>query len=211
MLLASRLKFQGDPLPPAASMLCLTLATCGCEKVPAFLFVRPYLPQRRWNSEGEIEIFYAQGLPDWPSKIFQQRQESIAEVGSTSANNRKAKIYASAIGHRFSTGDTEVYKLSQSVDSLCQQDILSVHLEHDDLWFQLKTSKKEELWRQTSIDDRLLLWFCLLKLVVFSYPDIYSECCWDKVQSQCQDLVDSTVSPLLAVLSWEELKHHKDL
>ena len=192
-------------------MLCLILATCGCETVPAFLFVRPYLPQRRWNSEGEIEVFIAQGLPDWPSKIFQQRQESIAEVGSTSADNRKANFYASAIGHRFSTGDTNFYNLSQSIESLCQQDILRVHLEQDDLWLHLKASIKEELWRQTLIDDRLLLWFCLLKLVVFSYPDIYSECCWERVQFQCQDLVDSTVSPLLAVLSWEELNPHKDL
>ena len=194
-------------------MLCLILATCGCETVPAFLFVRPYLPQRRWNPEGEIEVFHAKELPDWPSKIFQQRQESIAKAGSTSTSavNRKAYFYASAIGHRFSTGDTKFYNLSPSIDSLCQQDILSVHLARDDLWFQLESSTKEDLQRQTSIDDRLLLWFCLLKLVVFSYPDIYSECCWEKVQFQCQDLVDSTVSPLLAVLSWEDLSSHEDL
>ena len=192
-------------------MLCLILATCGCETVPAFLFVRPYLPQRRWNSEGEIEIFYAQGLPDWPSKIFQQRQESIAEVGNTSAGNSKAIFYASAIGHRFSTGDTKLYNLSQSIERLCQQDILSVHLERDDLWLQLESSTKEELRRQTLTGDRLLLWFCLLKLLVFSYPDVYSECCWEKVQFQCQDLVDSTVLPLLAVLSWEELEPHNEL
>ena len=198
-------------MPPAASMLCLILAACGCKMVPAFLFVRPYLPQRRWNSEGEIEVFREQGLPDWPSKIFQQRQESIAEVGSTSADNRKAKFYASAIGHRFSTGDIKFYNLSQSIESLCKQDILSVHIEQDDLWLHLEASTKEDLWRQTLIDDRVLLWFCLLKLVVFSYPDVYSECCWEKVQSQFQDLVDSTVSPLLAVLSWEELNPHKDL
>ena len=192
-------------------MLCLILATCGCETVPAFLFVRPYLPQRRWNSEGEIEIFYAQGLPDWPSKIFQQRQENIVEADSTSADNRKASFYASAIGHRFSTSDTQFYNLSPSIESLCQQDILSVHLQRDDLWFQLESSTKEDLQRQTLIDDRLLLWFCLLKLVVFSYPDIYSECCWEKVQFQCQDLVDSTVSPLLAVLTWEDLSPHECL
>ncbi|KAM0798683.1 hypothetical protein BDR22DRAFT_891081 [Usnea florida] len=205
-----RLKFQGSPLAPAASMLCLILATCACETVPAFLFVRPYLSQRRWNAAGEMEVFHAKGLPDWPSRIFQQRQESIAEVGCTPVDNRKANFYASAIGHRFSTGDTKFYYLSQSIESLCQQDILSVHLRCDDLWLQLKSSTKEELQRQISIDDRLVLCFCLLKLVVFSYPDIYSECCWEKVQFQCQNLVDSTVSPLLAVLSWEELNPHKD-
>ena len=189
-------------------MLCLILATCACETVPAFLFVRPYLPQRRWNAEGEMEVFHAKGLPNWPSKIFQQRQESIAEAGRTSA---QANFYASAIGHRFSTGDTNFYNLSQNIESLCQQDILSVRLERDDLWLQLESSTKEDLQRQTSIDDRLLLWFCLLKFIVFSYPDIYSECCWEKVQYQCQDLVDSTVSPLLAVLNWEQLNPHKYL
>ena len=206
------LRFNGMLLPPVASMLCLILASCASERIPAFLFVRPYLPQRRWNLDGEIEVYHASGLPEWPKHIFhRQRQASVAREGRATAGNGEANFHASAIGHRLVTGDAKFYNLSQDIASLCRQRILRVHLEEDDVWLQLDLRIKAQVWHQTSINDRLLLWFCLLQLVVFSYPDVYSECRWEKVQYQCQDLVGSTVSPFLAVIGWEELKCHKAL
>ena len=192
------LRFNGTLLPPVASMLCLILASCASESIPAFLFVRPYLPQRRWNLDGEIEVYRASGLPEWPKHIFRGQRQA-------------ANFHASAIGHRLDTGDAKFYNLSQDIANLCRQRILRVHLEEDDVWLQLDVRIKAQVWHQTSVNDRLLLWFCLLQLVVFSYPDIYSECRWEKVQYQCQDLVGSTVSPFLAVIGWEELKCHKAL
>ena len=193
-------------------MLCLILASCGCERVPAFLFIRPYLPQRRWNLDGEIEMFRAHGLPEWPNQIFcQQRHERVAGDGKTTAG-MGANIFASAIGHRLDTGDAKIYNLSHDVASLCRQHVLSAYLDEGDVfWLRLNIRAKIQIWQQTSTDDRLLLWFCLLKLVVFSYPDIYSECFWEIVQSQCQDILGSTVSPFLAVIGWEQLKSHRSL
>ncbi len=193
-------------------MLCLILASCECERVPAFLFVRPYLPQRRWNLDGEMGVYHAHGLPQWPKHIFcPQREETVAEKSRAAAGYGEANFSASAIGHRSDTGDAKVYNLSQETASLCRQRILSAHLDQDDVWLQLDVRARAQIWHQASIDDRLLVWFCLLKLVVFSYPDVYSECFWEKVQYQCQDLVSSTVSPFLAVIGWEQLRYRKAL
>lgn len=212
MMWRRSLKLNGMLLSPAASMLCLILASCECESIPAFLFVRPYLPQRRWNLDGEIEVHHARGLPEWPKHIFRrQRQESVSRESRAAASIVEAKFYASAIGHRLDTHDAELYSFSEDTASLCRQHILSAHLDEDDVWLRLNVCAKAQIWRQPSIDDRLLLWFCLLKLVVFSYPDIYSECCWEKVQCQCQDLVGSTVTPFLAVIEWKHLRSRKIL
>ena len=196
-------------------MLCLILASCRCERVPAFLFVRPYLPQRRWDLDGEIKVFQAHGLPEWPKQIFRQRRRK--GIAATTAEARAltviglADFYASTIGYRLDAAGAKFYNLSTDIGALCRQKVLSTHLDEDDVWLQLDFHAKVQIWRQTSSDDRLLLWFCLLEIVVFSYPDIYSEGCWEKVQRQCQDLVDSTVSPFLAVIGWEQLRSRRSL
>ena len=196
-------------------MLCLILASCRCERVPAFLFVRPYLPQRLWDVDGEIKVFQAPGLPEWPKQIFRQRRqerlESDAAEGRALALIGLASFYASTIGYRLDAAGAIFYNLSTDIGALCQQNILSTHFDEDDVWLQLNVHAKAQIWRRTSSDDRLLLWFCLLKIVVFSYPDIYSEGCWEKVQRQCQDVVDSTVSPFLAVIGWEQLRSRRTL
>ena len=61
-------------------MLCLTLASCACDRVPAVFFTRPYNPlQRRWNSDGEIEkkrVPEAIALPQWPKRLFVETTEN---------------------------------------------------------------------------------------------------------------------------------------
>ena len=54
-------------------MMCMLLAVCSCDRVPAMLFTRPFCAQRRWISNGEIEIFEppaTREIPQWPRKMF---------------------------------------------------------------------------------------------------------------------------------------------
>ena len=185
-------------------MLCLTLASCACDRVPAFLFTRPYYSQqRRWNSIGEIDqrkVSETIELPQWPRNLF----SSTARKGQTSFDN-------SALGFPHLANDPHFFNLEPDIAILSSMNIVSFDLDEDCVLFAMRTDLKEGLWRQTSIDDRLFIWFGLLKLVIFSFPDVYAEIMWQQIQWRCRDVVRSTIIPFLSVVGWSELSSNKSL
>ena len=50
------------------------LACCECNRVPAFLFSRPYFSQRRWTAFGEVYVSQPQpqAAPQWSSGLFER-------------------------------------------------------------------------------------------------------------------------------------------
>ena len=181
------LKWNGDILSTEASMTCLILACCRCDRVPALLFTRPYISQRRWNEDGEICLAdppSADMIPQWPSN-------TVVDATETPTHSK------SGLG------------ISPSIETLCQQDIISTEREGREVFFRMATSMREEIWEQTSTHDSLLLWFDLLRLIIYSSPDACAEIFWQDVFRSCKAVIESTLLPFLSVLRWDDLEYHQ--
>lgn len=177
-------------------MTCLMIACCRCDRVPALLFTRPYVSRRRWNEQGEIELVHppaADTIPQWPKKMF-------VDVGGLPSRGKG--VFSSTAGE-FSP------QLAPNIEYLCQQDIVETEIDGDNLFFRMAQSVREEIWEQTCTQDRLLLWFDLLKLIIHSSPDIYAEMFWQTILCNCKPVIDSTLLPFLSVIEWPDLQHHK--
>lgn len=179
------LTWNNGELAPDASMLCLILASCRCDRVPALLFLRPYLAQRRWSITGEISLLEAPGaklVPQWPRSLW---------------------LSKSTLGERRA--------VSSTVTKLCNQGIIHVEVNEDEIFFALDEARKSEIWLQTSTEDRLSLWFDLLKLTIYSCPDVYAEYFWSTIMARLECIIDSTVLPFLSILHWEQLRYHQPM
>ena len=189
------LRWNGDVLPTEASMLCLILASCRCDRVPALLFTRPYVSQRRWSEDGEIYLTdppSSDMIPQWPLKMISDAKRSpIRGKGSCE----------SLIDWRFSS----------SIEALCEQSLIGIERDGEDLSFHMVMSLREEIWKQTSTQDRLLLWFDLLRLVIHSSPDAYAEIFWQTLFYKSKTVIDSTLLPFLSVLEWNHLIRYQVL
>ena len=191
-------------------MLCLTLASCACDRVPAFLFTRPYSPnRRRWNLNGEIEQKDASGtlaLPQWPKGLF-------AEVEESASGCREIDLLYedTAVGYPPLGGRRRRFTPEADIAELSSRNIISFDLVEDCLLLAVHPAVKDGLWGQTSDDDRLFVWFDTLKLVVSSFPDVYAEIMWQQIQWYCRDVVRSTILPFLSVVGWPELSAHTEL
>lgn len=184
-------------------MLCLTLASCACDRVPAFLFIRPYEPsQRRWDLNGEIEqkkVPETIALPQWPKGIFIKSKKS-------SEQRREGSYEAATLGYPWTANDQFSFTLAADIAELSSHNIVSFDLDEDYVLLAMPPAVKETLWSQTSTDDRLFIWFDLLRLVVFSFPDVCAEIMWQHIQWRCRDVVRSTIIPFLSVVGWSELE-----
>ena len=178
-------------------MTCLILACCRCDRVPALLFTRPYTSRRRWNRRGEIYLVNppsADMIPKWPLKVIDATKSPIRNK----ASDKGLLSWNSC-------------NLSPSIKDLCQQNIISIEHDGNDFFFCMVSPMREETWEQTSTQDRLLLWFDLLRLVVYSSPDAYAENFWQKTFRCCKAVIDSTLLPFLSVLEWDHLEQHEAL
>ena len=176
-------------------MTCLMLACCRCDRVPALLFTRPYVPRRRWNKHGEVHLVdppSADMIPQWPlNKVIDATKWPL---GSESSHKRLSD-----------------WKLSPSIRDLCQQSVISTEHDGENFFFCMVSSMREKIWEQTSTQDRLLLWFDLLRLVIYSSPDACAEVFWREIFRSCKAVIDSTLLPFLSVLEWEDLERHQAL
>ena len=186
-------------------MLCLILACCRCDRVPTLLFTRPYGPRRRWNNHGEIELADlppANAIPQWPLDVFVGANK-LPSRGKDPLLEGRCKGILSSIALGLPRG------LAPNIEHLCQQNIINTELDGDCCFFRMVSSIREEIWEQTCTQDRLLLWFDLLKLTLYSSPDAYAEIFWEKILLSCKPVIDSTILPFLSVLEWSDLQHHQ--
>ena len=201
------LRWNGDILSTEASMTCLMLACCRCDLVPALLFTRPYGSRRRWNKHGEIELAIpppADVIPSWPLNIFVDTTELLGPgKGDLLEGNREGFPSSLTLGLP--------WRLCPNIGHLCQQNIISTELDGEIFFFRMAKSIREQIWEQTCTQDRLLLWFDLLKLIIFSSPDVYAEMFWQVILRSCKPVIDSTLLPFLSVLEWTHLQHHKPM
>ena len=200
----SLIKWDGKPLSAEASMTCVALAACNCDRVPALLFVRPFCNQRRWNLDGEIEIQApppAEQFPQWPRKIF----VPVAFSSLEKKDYPNDQLHSTALGFPTISGNPVYYQLSPSLNLLSQNQNLSIQLDEGDVFLSISTVSKEDIWKQTSIPDRLFVWFELLKLVIYAFPDTYAESLWRRVACNFVDIINSAIVPFLSVLDWSHL------
>ena len=128
------LRWNGDVLSTEASMTCLILASCRCDRVPALIFTRPYVSQRRWSEDGEIYLADPTSfdmITQWPLKMISDAKRSPTR-GKGSCE--------SLVDWRFSS----------SIEALCEKGLISIEHDGEDLSFQMATSLRDEIWKQTS-------------------------------------------------------------
>lgn len=189
------LRWNEDILSTEASMTCLILASCRCDRVPALLFTRPYISQRRWGEDGEIYLTEPPSfdmIPQWPLKMISDAKRS-------------------PMGGKGSCESLVEWRFSSSIEALIEQGLISIEHDEEDLSFQMAMSLREEIWKQTSTQDRVLVWFDLLRLVIHSSPDAYAEIFWQTLFHKSKTVIDSTLLPLLSVLEWHHLIRHQVL
>lgn len=198
------LRYNGDALSTEASMTCMILACCECDRVPAFIFARPYGPRRRWNNHGEIELADpppAEKIPQWPLNIFDAPPLPSPGNGNRVEGSLRGIMSSAALGLPL--------QLSPHIEQLCQRSIISTEFDGKTLFFRMPKSTREEIWEQTWTQDRLLLWFDLLELVVYSSPDVYAEVFWKNIINSVKPVIDSTIVPFLSILEWTHLQQHQ--
>ena len=203
--------WSGEYLSVEDSMLCLILACCKCDKIPALLLVRPFHAQRRWSVDGEIEFVRPpdnDAVPQWPKKVFNETTEFDGVAAAA-----HAFVYsATALGVREQISDgTKAFYLAPAFQRQRRQRLFHVNAEEDVLFLEMDEKSKEQIWKQTSADQRLQAWFDLVKLVIYSYPDVHGEVCWQKVLYSCRTVIESTIIPFLSVLDWAQLRSHESM
>ena len=194
-------------------MTCLILACCRCDRVPALLFIRPYGSRRRWNNHEEIELVdppAADAIPQWPLDIFIDATE-VPSHGKTvaSENSRERVLSLADAGFPSMAAPGFPWRLFPSVEYLCQKNIISIEQDEESFFFRMVDSIREEIWEQTSTQDRLLLWFDLLKLIIYSSPDVYAESFWKSIFNAFKPVIDSTLLPFISVLEWTHVQYHQ--
>ena len=174
-------------------MLCLLLAVCNCDRVPALLFIRPYDTHRRWNSNGEMVVLQPPSfvdLPKWPRGLFRSAGHEIRAHGD---------VQMTSLGFKYP-------KFTSSMEQCLRREMVTTSLDEEDTFFSIAMTKKEEVWKSTTIADRVLLWLDLVRLTIYAFPDSYAESFCQRIQWCLEEVISSTVLPFLSVLQWDQLQ-----
>lgn len=185
-----------EHLPADALALCQTLASCACRRVPAFLFIRPWLSRRQWDLEGTIEEKHLSSdkVPRWAKLIFSTEIGGDWYYPRTNLVGLPPGFLQSKSIHGL--------RISNNIRALIRQDILRTYTEDGWLYFELTDPWQEILHQDLHEDGRMNCLAGLAALVIQSYPAPYLEPLWQSVQEQCAQLIDSTIHPFLSVLEW---------
>lgn len=208
------LTHHGTRLSTTATMTCLVLVCCRCDRVPALLFARASQRQRRWDVSGEVEILErpaAEKVPQWVEDVFVVVERKFGDVKSKRED--EGVYYPTTLGIAGlprSSASFHLYQLSDHVKSLCKDGIISAELDQDDyLYLQMNQETKEDVLHQTTDEDHIYILFGLLKLVINTFPDAYAEAFWSRIAAQCRPVIESTVLPFLSVIEWSHLHSNR--
>ena len=170
----------------------MLLAVCNCDRVPALLFIRPFDMQRRWNSKGEIEVHPPSlaDVPQWPLRLFCPAGDELRGHGD---------VKVTSLGFKYP-------KFTPSMEQCLLDGLILTSLDEEDIFLSIATTKKEEIWKNTTIADRVLIWLDLVRLTIYAFPDAYSEGFYQRVQWCLAEVISSTVLPFLSVLQLDQLQ-----
>lgn len=185
-------------------MLCLVLAVCSCDWVPAILFSRPFCSLRRWNSDGEIESIRPSSaeLPQWPRHMFfAEAEQGHRDVDGVDGNKDlpRSRCSANTCGYR-------ELRLSTAVQDLCKEGIVLIKSVEKDLYLAIAEARKEEVLKEISPRQHGQLWLDLLRLMMYAYPDPYTESFEFRLRQCCRGLIASTILPFLSIVEWQDLQ-----
>lgn len=186
-------------------MLCLALAVCSDDWVPALLFTRPFWPLRRWSIDGEIEIVgppSADELPQWSRHLFRAK----AKEGHRYFDDVDQPEYSSSREHSVSCCAHYELRPSPEVEELSSEGIILLKSAEEGLFLAMVEARKEEVLDKLSPQQHVQLWVDLLQLTIYTYPDPYAEGFDFQVRNSCKKLITSTILPFLSVVDREHLQ-----
>lgn len=92
------------------------------------------------------------------------------------------------------------------MEQYIRDDIISICLDEEDIFLSIATTKKEEISKNITTADRVLLWLDLVTLTIYAFPDPYAESFCQRVQWCLEGVIRSTILPFLSVLQWYQLE-----
>ncbi|KAL9595848.1 MAG: hypothetical protein Q9219_006190 [cf. Caloplaca sp. 3 TL-2023] len=81
-----------------------------------------------------------------------------------------------------------------------------LHFENDELFLAIPEFRKEEILKTTSTEQHIALWLDLIKLMIYAYPDPFIESAYPKLRWCFEDLMTTTVLPVLSLVEWDQLE-----
>lgn len=183
------------------SELCFLLTACEGFTVPALLFSRAYLPQRRWQQSGEIAEIQPNTsvIPPWVPGLFQAYREE------KTTDEAKFVFDFTSLGIRPNKTTPCYMSIPEDIQVICSDNVLSISLENDYLHFELIRSFKAQIRRAFDDGEWLRYRSQLVPLVVLAFPDLYAEPLWHVIKSGLSDLIQSTIFPFLSTIEWQEM------
>jgi hypothetical protein len=202
----SSLPIAGQQLSDVARSLCVLLAYCEVKWVPAFLFLRPYLHQRRWQSNGEISSIASKGrkhLPQWPLQLFEKSYFRWTH-DSVFPYSELDLIKSVVLSEEALTG--EHLRVIEDFRLMVSKGALRITTQNCTVGFAISDDLKEDLRRKCSKTETIRTLSDLVLLTIEAMPDPYAESLWKIIYSCLHNLIAGTILPFLSVAEWVDLK-----
>jgi hypothetical protein len=75
-------------------------------------------------------------------------------------------------------------------------------------WYTVKSTWKKLSANENTSDCAKSNYFIILGLVSYAFPEAWSEICWEEVENQLLEVIQSTCVPFLAVLDEADIKEY---
>jgi hypothetical protein len=197
----SSLTLAGETFTGEVVTLCILLSRCGCKSVPAFLFVRPYFPKRRWQANGELALVsdVSEHIPNWPRAIFQRNEDLGDQFRFHPRNLGLFDGFAASL----ELGD---FYLSRDAQALIRYNVLDCYTDLGLLHFRINEKWKEQIRRECPDEYFVPFLLDLAILVIHAFPEPYADCLWRILYSPLKDVMNLTVIPFLSVAGPEDVE-----
>jgi hypothetical protein len=75
-------------------------------------------------------------------------------------------------------------------------------------WYTVKSSWNKRTSNQNTSDYNKSNYFAILGIAIHAFPEPWSEICWEEVENQLWEVIQSTCVPFLAVLEGADIKEY---
>lgn len=198
-----------------ARRMCLLLACSRTNKVPAFIFFRPCFSQKRWTSSGDLKLVTPNdGKSEFKAllhksitsrKIPDSPQFPSSAIGWFAPPTEiSAGLLREGMPHALPLVPCPIWCFNEDLQSLLKNGCLTRSSRDNLLYLSLDPRLKAKIRAECEAAHLLQATLDLVKLVIWSLPDPYSEPLWELLSMHCRDLIHTTVLPFFSVVSGNE-------
>jgi hypothetical protein len=195
--------------------MCLLLASSRTNEVPAFIFFRSGFAQKRWISSGDLKLVPpSDGKPEFKAllqksisstKILDIPQFPSSAIGLFGPPTEiSAGLLREGMSYALPLVPCPIWCFNEDLQSLLKNGCLTRSFRDNLLYLSLDERLKHKMIAECQAAHLLQATSDLIKLVVWSLPDPYSEPLWELLSLHCRDLIRTTVLPFFNVVYSKE-------